>query len=157
MALAGALGASAVVESGGDVAVLVGALLAVLLLCLALAAGRSVPIAFAVMALGAIFVLPDGPGGIGLPFYAAGLLLMAELAWWSLDERGSGSVPADVLVTRLLAILGTAAAVIPASALVLAAADAEVSRSPALTAVGAAAIVACAALLLALARRQPAS
>ena len=52
---------------------------------------------------------------------------------------------------RLFALLGVSAAAIPASAVVLLAAEADVERSPATTAAGAAAIVACVGLLAALA------
>jgi hypothetical protein len=80
-----------------------------------------------------------------------GLLLTAELAYRSLDERVRQRVQADVATPRLLAILTVTVAAIPASALVLIAADADVARSPASTAAGATAIVACIALLAALA------
>jgi hypothetical protein len=57
-----------------------------------------------------------------------------------------------VATPRLLAIFAVIAAAIPAGALVLLAAEADLERSPALTAAGAAAIVACLGLLAALAR-----
>jgi hypothetical protein len=132
--------------------VLAGAALAILLLLVALTAGRTAPIPFALLLLGAIYAIPDGDRAIAAPIYGGGLLLTAELAYWSLDERVRRRVQAGVATPRLLAILAVAAAAIPSGALVLIAAEANVSRSPVLTAAGAAAIVACIGLLAALAR-----
>lgn len=131
---------------------LAGAAPAILLLLVALTAGRTAPIPFALLLLGAIYAIPDGDRAIAAPIYGAGLLLTAELAYWSLDERVRRRVQAGVATPRLLAILAVAAATIPSGALVLIAAEADVSRSPVLTATGAAAIVACIGLLTALAR-----
>jgi hypothetical protein len=132
--------------------VLAGAAAATSLLSLALAAARSAPIPFALLLLGAIYAIPHGDRAIAAPIYSSALLLTAELAYWSLDERVHQRAQADVLTPRLLAILAVSAAAIPAGALVLIAAEADVPRSPAITAAGAAAIVACIALLTALAR-----
>lgn len=131
---------------------LAGAAPAILLLLVALTAGRTAPIPFALLLLGAIYAIPDGDRAIAAPIYGGGLLLTAELAYWSLDERVRRRVQAGVATPRLLAILAVAAAAIPSGALVLIAAEADVSRSPVLTATGAAAIVACIGLLTALAR-----
>jgi hypothetical protein len=132
--------------------VLAGAAAAILLLSLALAAARSAPIPFAVLLLGAIYTMPDGDRAIATPIYASALLLTAELAYWSLDERVRQRVHPGTFRPRLLAILAVGTAVAPASTLVLIAAEADVARSPALTAAGAAAVVACAGLLTALVR-----
>jgi hypothetical protein len=134
------------------VAVLAGAAAATVLLSLALAAARSAPIPFSLLLLGAIYAIPDGERAIAAPIYGSALLLTAELAYWSLDERVRQRVQAGVFTPRLLAILAVSAAAIPASALPLIAAEADVARSPAITAAGAAAAVACVALLTALAR-----
>jgi hypothetical protein len=133
-------------------AVLAGATAAIFLLSLALTAGRSAPIPLAPLLLGAVYAIPQGDRAIPAPIYGSLLLLTAELAYWSLEERVRKRVQAGVLAPRMLAILAVAAASIPASALVLVAAQADVGRSPALTAAGAAAIVACVALVAALAR-----
>jgi hypothetical protein len=132
--------------------VLAGAAAATLLLSLALTTGRSAPIPFALVLLVAIYAIPKGDRAIPEPIYGSGLLLTAELAYWSLDERVRQRAQAGVATPRLLGILAVAAAAIPASALVLIAAEADVARSPGSTAAGAAAIVACAGLLIALAR-----
>ena len=126
--------------------------MAIVLLSVALTATRSAPIALALLLLGAIYAIPDGDRAIAAPIYGSALLLTAELTYWALDERIQQRVQAGVSRPRLLAILAVAAAAIPASGLVLIAAEADVERSPAITAAGAAAIVACVALLTALAR-----
>lgn len=131
---------------------LAGATAAIFLLSLALTAGRSAPIPFALLLLGAVYAIPSGDRAIPAPIYGSVLLLTAELAYWSLDERVRKRVQAGVLAPRMLAIVAVAAASIPASALVLVAAQADVGRSPALTAAGAAAVVACVGLVAALAR-----
>jgi hypothetical protein len=131
--------------------VLAGAAAAILLLSLALAAARSSPIPFALLLLGAIYAIPDGERAIVAPIYGGALLLTAELAYWSLDERVRQRAEAGIFTPRLLAILAVSAAAIPASALVLIAAEADLARSPGMTAAGAAAVVACIALLAALA------
>ena len=131
---------------------LAGAAAATVLLSLALAAARSAAIPFALLLLGAIYTIPDGERAIAAPIYGSALLLTAELAYWSLDERVRQRVQAGVITPRLLAVLAVSAAAIPPSALALIAAEADVARSPAITAAGAAAIVACIALLTALAR-----
>ena len=131
---------------------LAGGAAAIFLLSLALAAGRSTPIPFALLVLGAVYAIPGGDRAIPSPIYGSALLLTAELAYWSLDERVRQRVQARVATRRLLAILAVAAAAIPASALVLIAGEADVSRSPGLTAAGAAAIVACVGLVAVLAR-----
>lgn len=130
---------------------LAGAALATFLLSLALIAGSSAPIPYALLLLGAIYAIPHGDRAIAAPIYGSALLLTAELAYWSLDERVRQRVQADIVTPRLLAILAVTVAAIPASALVLIAAEADVARSPAITAAGATAIVASVALLAALA------
>jgi hypothetical protein len=127
--------------------VLAGGAAATALLSLALAAARSSPIPFALLLLGAIYAIPDGERALPAPIYGSALLLTAELAYWSLDERVRQRVQGDIVTPRLLAILAVTVAAIPASALVLIAAEADVARSPAITAAGATAIAACIALL----------
>jgi hypothetical protein len=121
----------------------------------ALLTGRPAPIPFVVLLLGTIHAMPPGATALATPLYGSALLLAAELAYWSLDERAPQRVEAGVARRRLLAVLGVAIAAIPSSALVLAASQAELARSPAFTAAGAAALVACIALLAVLARRTP--
>jgi hypothetical protein len=150
--VAAALGGTTVFDARPIAAVLAGATAAIVLLSLALTTGRSAPIPFALLLLGAVYAIPHGERAIPTPIYGSVLLLTAELAYWSLEERVPKPVHAGVVTPRMLAILAVAGAAIPASALVLVAAQADVARSPALTAAGAAAIVACVGLVAALAR-----
>jgi hypothetical protein len=143
-----------VLDTAQNAAVLAGAVAAIALLWLALAAARSSPIPLALLLLGAIYAIPDDERAIAAPIYGSALLLTAELAYWSLDERGRQRVQAGVFTPRLLAILAVSAVTIPPSALALIAAEADLARSPATTAAGAAAVVGCVALLTALARSR---
>ena len=77
-----------------------------LLLSLALLAGRAAPVSVALLLLGAIYVVPEGDRAIPAPIYGGALLLIAELAFWSLDERLPGRVEPGTATPRLLAILG---------------------------------------------------
>jgi hypothetical protein len=135
---------------------LLGAGGATLLMAFALAALRPPAVPIALLLLGAVYALPAGHHVIPVPVYGSALLVAGELAYWSLDERIRERAQPGLGMPRLLAILGVGAAAIPVSALVLAAADADIPRSPVGTAAGAAAIVACVALLAALARARDA-
>jgi hypothetical protein len=132
--------------------VLAGAAAATFLLALALSTARSAPIPFALLLLGAVYAIPEGDRAIAAPIYGSALLLTAELAYWSLDERVHQRMHAGVFMPRMLAILAVSAAAIPASGLTVVAAEADVARSPVITAAGAAAVVASIALVAALAR-----
>ena len=108
------------------------------------------------MLLGALYVIPEGERALGPALYGAGLLLMAELAYWSLESRVTQPVHGDVVTPRLAAVLLLAAASVPAGALVLLAAEAGLDRSPATTAAAALAVAGCVGLLAVLARARPA-
>jgi hypothetical protein len=125
---------------------------ATVLLAAALAAGHVSPAVVALLLLGALYVVPEGDRALPAPLYAGALLLIAELAFWSLDEREPARVEPGTGVPRLRGILAVAAISVPAAWLVLLASDADIVRSPAWTAAGAAAILACLAILTALAR-----
>jgi hypothetical protein len=114
-------------------------------------------IPIALLLLGADYALPADHHVIPAPVYGSALLVAGELAYWSLDEQIRERTQPGIGMPRLLAVLAVGAAAIPLSALVLAAADADIPRSPAGTAAGAMAIVACLALLLALARAREAA
>jgi hypothetical protein len=122
------------------------------LLAAALAAGRVTPAFVAVLLLGAIYLIPEGDRALPAPIYAGTLLLTAELALWSLDERERANVEPGTVMPRLRGILVVAAVGVPAAWLVQLASEADIVRSPAWTAAGAAAILACVAILTALAR-----
>ena len=82
------------------------------------------------------------------------LLLIAELAYWSLDERAAGRIEPGTTTPRLLGILAVVATGIAAAALVLLASESDVARSPARTAAGFGAILACVAVLGTLTRSR---
>jgi hypothetical protein len=125
---------------------------AALLVAAALATGFGTPVFAALLLLGAVF--PEGDRAIPAPVYAGVLLLTAELAFWSLDERASGRVEPGTTAPRLLGILAVTVTGIAASAFVLLAAETDTTRSPAATAGGVAAILGCVVVLVALARRH---
>jgi len=152
--VAAGLGAAAALDAESRAPVVAGAGTAILFLGLGLLTRRSAAIPIALLLVGALHVIPDGDRSIGTVIYGSGLLLTAELAYWSIDEHGHRPVERGVFTPRLLAIVAVVAAGIPASVLVLVAADIDISRSPASTAAGASAIVACVALLAAMARRR---
>ena len=104
--------------------------------------------------LGTIYVVPEGDRTTPAPIYAGALLLIAELAFWSLDECAPGRVEPGTATPRLIAILAVVATGVAAGALVLLASESDVARSPARTAAGVGAILACIAVLAALARSR---
>ena len=144
-----ALGTVVALEAEPTGPVLAGGVGAVLLLSLALVTGRSAPIPLAV------YAIPAGERALWAPVYGGGLLLCAELAYWSLESRVDQRVHGDVVKPRLIAVLGVVGVSLPAGALVLLASEADLGRSPALTGAAALAVVACAGLLAILARAAP--
>jgi hypothetical protein len=150
------MGAVTAADVGARTSVLAVAAGATLLLSLALVSGRVTPISVALLLLGAIYVIPEGDRATPAPIYGGALLLTAELAFWSLDERAPGRVEPGTGTTRLVGVLVVMATGVAASALVLLASEADTARSPAGTAAGAGAILACIAVLTALARSHSA-
>jgi hypothetical protein len=155
LGLAATLGATASVDADGRSSVIAGAVAAVVLLSLALSRGRHAPIPAALVALATIYVTPDVERTLPAPLYGSALLLIAELAYWSLDERGPRRLlGAGAARARLVGVLAILAAALAAATAVQLGADVDVQRTPAVTAIGAAALVACLALLAALARAR---
>jgi hypothetical protein len=150
--VAAGLGTASALDAESRATVLAGAGAATLLLGLGLFPRRSAAIPMAVLLLAALHAIPDGGRSIGTVIYGSGLLLTAELAYWSIDEHGRRPVEPGIFVPRLLAILAVVAVGLAASLVVHLAADVDISRSAASTAAGATAIVACVALLAAMAR-----
>jgi hypothetical protein len=155
VALVVALGAAVAVEAEPTVPVVAGVAGAVLLVSLALLTGRAAPIPYALVLLGVVYVVPAGERALWAPAYGGGLLLCAELAYWSLESRVDQRVDGDVVTPRLVAVLGVVGVSLPAGALVLLASEADLGRSPALTGAAALALVACAGMLALLARARP--
>jgi hypothetical protein len=147
-ALAGAVTAAADGIPGAPLAVAI----AMLVLTAALVTGLTVPIVVALLLLGALYVIPEGDRAIPAPLYAGALLLSAEFAFWSLDEREPARSEPRTGRPRLLGILAIVATGVAASAVVLLASEADTARSTEATAAGVVAILACIAGLTALAR-----
>jgi hypothetical protein len=145
------LGAAVALDAEPTAPLAAGAAGAVLLVSLALLTGRSGPIPFALVVLGVLYATPEGERAVWAPLYGGGMLACAELAYWSLEERPAPRVYGDVVMPRLAAVLLVAVLSVAAGGLVLLAAEADVGRSPAMTAVAALAVAACAGLLAALA------
>ncbi len=124
--MAACLGAAAALDAESHAPVLAGAGAAILFLGLGLSTRRSGAIPIALLLLGALHVIPDGDRSIGTVIYGSCLLLTAELAYWSIDEHGRRPVEPGVFAPRLIAILAVVAARIPASVLVLVAADVDI-------------------------------
>ena len=102
--------------------------------------------------LGTIYVVPGGDRAIPAPIYAGALLLIAELAYWSVADRAAGRLEPGTVIPRLLGILAVVVTGGAAATLVLLASDSDVARSPARTAAAVGAILACIAVLGLLAR-----
>lgn len=155
--MAATLGATAALEADSHAPALAAASAAILFLGLGLSTRRSEAILIALLLLGALHVNQVGDRSIGTVIYGSCLLLTAELAYLSIDEHGHRPVQPGVFAPRLLAILAVVAAAIPACVLVHLVAAIDIPRSHASTAAGATAIVACVALLAAIARRRVSS
>ena len=153
LALAAALGVGTALDAADRGAPLPAAALAVALLAAGLLIGRWEPVPLALLVLGALYVAPDGDRALPAPVYASTLLVIGELAFWSVDARLRLRAEPGADAPRLVALLVVAVVAIPVGALALLAGDAGAERSDLLTAVGAAAIVGCAGLLVALSRR----
>jgi hypothetical protein len=102
---------------------------------------------------GAELAIADAPLDVAAPAVAAGLLVCAELAYWSLEERARwrGDAGEGVRRVALVALLGVAAFVV--AAVLLALVDAVRARGLALDLLGAVAAVAALVLVVAAGRR----
>ena len=142
--------------SGHEAALLVLGIAGLLALCAGLALRWGAAVAFAVALLGAeqALRLARGPDALDpwTPLYAGAFLLVAELAWWSLEERvpawaERGAAPARLLTVLLACVGGSVVA-----ALVVLAAGAPVHGGFALELAGVFAATAALAVVAAVAR-----
>jgi hypothetical protein len=136
--------------------------IAVLVLALALWRGWTTAVAWALvlLACGYALSLSLGPERATIdaaaPVIAAGLLLVAELAYWSLELRDPGRWEGPLLARRL-AVLGTLALVsLALGSVVVVFTTLETGSGVGLTLLGVAAAVATLAILAGLARRAAA-
>lgn len=151
VALAGApfVGLAAVLGGGG-----------ILTLTIAMAARASAAVTLALLLLGVEYAVSLGFGrariDLAAPVVGAALLVVGELAHWSLDERVAALSGSGLGARRLALLAGSAAVGILAASAVLAVAGLAglaARRSLPLTIGGCAAAGAALALLAALARR----
>ena len=94
----------------------------------------------------------DGDPGRS-PLFAAGLLAVGELAYWSLETRLSRPAVPGIAARRLALLSGLVAGSIAMGAVLVAVARIDAGGGLALEAAGVAAAVALAAAVLALSRR----
>jgi hypothetical protein len=135
------------------------AALAVFVLTLALIARSAGGIGFSLTALGGSYAVLFAAEGSHLdrvtPVYAAGLILVAELAFWSIDARVAAWSDPELIVWRLARLaLACAGAATLASIVVADAAAATGGGGVLLEALGVAAAVGAVALVTALVRRS---
>jgi hypothetical protein len=90
----------------------------------------------------------------GAPLYGAGLLLVSELGYWSLELRGPGREERRLLVRRATALGALTLASVLLGALVLVIATAPLGGGVAWDLVGVVAAAAALALIVRLARRE---
>jgi hypothetical protein len=159
--VAGALGAAAVLRDGGhDVLLLVIGAAAVVLLLVGLLLRWSAALAVAIALLGAQQATRLGLGPDALdeatPLVAGGLLLAAELAWWSIEPRVPAWAEPRVAVWRVATVALTCVAAMVVSAVVVVAAGAPVAGGTLLLLTGIVAATAALAVLAFVARNASA-
>ncbi|HEY2938737.1 MAG TPA: hypothetical protein VGJ27_02910 [Gaiellaceae bacterium] len=130
----------------------------VLALCLGLAARWSAALAFGVAVLGAEHAVRLATGASRVdpwtPLYAAGFLLAAELAWWSIEPRVPAWSEYGTTARRLGVIVAACAGGTVLSALVVLAAGAPLHGGLALELVGVVAATAALAVVAVVARSR---
>jgi hypothetical protein len=132
-----------------------GALVSVVILAAALAAGTSAGIQLSLVPLAALLLLRHHDRLLLAPIYGACLLLVSELGQRSIELRGQARLGPQVVSRRLLTVLTVAAVGACAAALTVLAVAIAPAPAVGLTAVGAVAIVAAVGMITRLARREP--
>lgn len=135
--------------------------LGVALLALSLLAGWTSAIAWSLVLLageyaGALALRADSTVDAAAPLVAAGLLVTAELAYWSLELRGPGHDERRVLLRRATALLALTAGSLVLGAFVVVVTALPLGGGLLWDAVGVAAAAAALTVLAALARRDTA-
>ena len=125
-------------------------------LALGLAARWGAALALGMVLLGGeqALRLELGPGTVDpwTPVYAAGLLLTAELAWWSIEPRVPAWSDAAVVLRRVGTIAGLCAAAAVVAALIVLAAGAPLHGGLSLELAGVLAAIAAVGVVAGLAR-----
>jgi hypothetical protein len=128
----------------------------VLWLCAGLAFRWSAALAAGIAFLGAEQAVRLATGRSSVdpwtPLYAAGLLLVAELAWWSIEPRVAAWSETEAVVRRLLIVTGACVGAGLLAAVVVLAAGAPLRGGVGLELVGVAAAAAAIAVIAAVAR-----
>lgn len=131
---------------------------ALVLLALGLATRWRAPVGLGMTLLGAQYAVLFAAHGSsldeGTPAYAAGFLLVAELAYWSLERRVPAWTEHGLLLRRLGHLVGVCFAAAAVAALVMVAAASGGGGGVALEALGAAAAVGAVAVVALLVRRS---
>ena len=152
---AGVVAASAAAAAGAAPLVLALGALALLSLAVALVQERASLVPWALLLLGAAaavaFANEADPGRS--PIYAAALLGVAELAYWSLEDRRSRAAVPGMTPRRVGRVTGAVAGALVVGTVLAAVARVDAGGGLLLEAVGVTAAVAAAALVLALSRR----
>jgi len=152
--------AAGVLRAGGHDLLLLaggGAALAVLLAGLLLRWSAALAVGVALLGAQQATRLALGPEAVdeATPLVATGLLLVAELAWWSVEPRVPAWGQVGVLARRVGTLVLTCVAALAVSAVVVVAAGAPVNGGTLLELLGVAAAAAALALLAAVARPRP--
>ena len=116
---------------------------------------RSIVVPWSLLALGtaAAVSLSEGADPARAPLFAACLLAVGELSYWSFDTRESRPAVPGILARRIALISGLVAASILLGTILVSVARVETGGGLALETVGVAAAVVLAAGVLALSRR----
>jgi hypothetical protein len=129
---------------------------ALLGLCIGLAVRSSAALVAGIALLGAADAVRLGTGPAHVdewtPLYAAGFLLSAELAWWSIEPRVPAFSELRVLVSRVAVVAGCCAGGALLAALVVLVAGVPVEGGVALELIGVLAAAAAAAVVAVVAR-----
>jgi hypothetical protein len=127
---------------------------AIFALVVGLVLGRSFAIPWAVAGLGAEYALSLGDGALDrrVPLYAIGLLVVAELSYWSLQLRGSAPDEPGITQRRLIGLCLAATAGLLVGTILVAFARFPIGGGLAIEGVGIIAAIAALALLLGSAR-----
>jgi hypothetical protein len=128
---------------------------AVFLLVVGLALGRTAAVPWAIAGLGVAYAATlEGDDLDGrVPLYAAGVLLTAELAYWSLQLRQGARDEPGMALLRAIVLLIAAAVALVAGTMLVAVAHVPLRGGLAVEAIGLAAAIGALALLLVAARR----
>jgi hypothetical protein len=128
------------------------------LLAACLVMGWPLPIGAALLLLAAQYAaalaLLDAAADAAAPLYAAGLLLVGELSYWSLELRAPGREESRVLTRRLTLLAALAVVAGSLGVFVLAVTSASVGGGVVWDSVGVAAAVGVLAIIARLARQQ---